>query len=57
MQQDGNIIQFDGNGKILMAWNTNTNLNAYAVLQGDGNLVAFDSGGKVITATNVASTC
>lgn len=57
MQQDGNLMHFDGNGGFYYAWNTNTYVNAYVRLQTDGNLIVYTQGGGLIRATNAYTSC
>lgn len=57
MQQDGNLVHYDGNGGYYYAWNTYTNVNAYVRLHSDGNLVVHYVGGGGIKASNAFSTC
>ena len=57
MQHDGNLVHYDGRGGLCYSWNTYTNVNAYAILQGDGNLVVRTQAGAAIKASLSNTSC
>ena len=54
MQDDGNLVLYDGAGKALWASGTARHPGADAVMQADGNLVVYDSTGHPLWASGTS---
>lgn len=51
MQDDGNLVIYDGRNNPVWASGTNGNPGAYGKMQDDGNFVIYDSGDNPLWAT------
>lgn len=55
MQQDGNLVVYNGTGQALWNSATSGNPNAKLVLQNDGNLVIYSAGGAALWSSSASS--